>query len=112
MKSEKEKMLGGEFYSPIDKELVSERLSAKKLLKKLNVDEYIFSKKAALILRDLLPNTQADIHIEPPFYCDYGYNIHSGKRVFFNANCVVLDVAKVTIGSYVLFGPGVHLYTA
>ena len=35
-----------------------------------------------------------------------------GKHVFFNFNCVILDVATVTIGSHVLFGPAVQIYTA
>src|SRR5690606_27814825 len=35
-----------------------------------------------------------------------------GDRVFFNFNCVILDPAEVHIGSNVLFGPGVHIYTA
>lgn len=32
--------------------------------------------------------------------------------MFFNFNCVVLDVMQVTIGSNVLFGPSVQIYTA
>jgi maltose O-acetyltransferase len=112
MKSEKEKMLDGELYSPNDKELQEGRLKAKQLLHKLNVTEYLMNANSAGILRELLPNAPKDIYIEPPFHCDYGYNIHTGKRVYFNVNCVVLDVAKVTIGSNVLFGPGVQLYTA
>lgn len=32
--------------------------------------------------------------------------------MYFNVNCVVLDAMKVTIGSNVFFGPGVHIYTA
>lgn len=50
--------------------------------------------------------------IEPPYYCDYGSNITLGSGVFFNFNCVVLDPAPVTIGSNVLFGPAVQIYTA
>nr|WP_304944991.1 sugar O-acetyltransferase [Verrucomicrobium sp. BvORR034] len=53
-----------------------------------------------------------DAWIQPPFYCDYGYNIVLGSKVFFNFNCVVLDVMPVTIGSNVLFGPAVQIYTA
>ena len=44
--------------------------------------------------------------------CDYGANILLGERVFFNFNCVVLDVCRVTIGDYTLFGPAVQIYTA
>ena len=47
-----------------------------------------------------------------PFFCDYGSNIRLGNRVYFNFNCVILDVAPVSIGDNVLFGPGVHIYTA
>jgi len=112
MKTEKEKMLAGELYSPINRELVEERIRAKKLLHRLNVTEYLMSANVAGILKELIPNAPKDLYIEPPFFCDYGYNIHCGNRVYFNVNCVVLDVMKVTIGSNVLFGPGVQIYTA
>jgi maltose O-acetyltransferase len=49
--------------------------------------------------------------MEPPFFCDYGFNIELGERVFFNLNCVVLDVCRVRIGDYSLFGPGVQILT-
>lgn len=110
--TEKEKMLSGNLYSPVDKELMNDRIKAKNLLHRLNVTEYVFSKNAAFILRELLPNCPSDLYIEPPFYCDFGYNIFCGKRVYFNMNCVVLDVMKITIGDYVLVGPGTHIYTA
>ncbi len=112
MKTEKEKMLSGENYFSNDKELVLERAKAKKLLHKLNVTEYLMNGNARTILRELLSNAHKRIYIEPPFHCDYGYNIHLGEKVYFNVNCVVLDAAKVTIGSNVFIGPGVHIYTA
>ncbi len=37
-----------------------------------------------------------NVSIEPPFYCDYGSNIHLGDNVFFNFNCIVLDVTRGT----------------
>jgi maltose O-acetyltransferase len=49
--------------------------------------------------------------VQPPFWCDYGSNIRLGKRVFFNFNCIVLDVCAVRIGSFTLFGPGVQILT-
>jgi maltose O-acetyltransferase len=49
--------------------------------------------------------------MQPPFYCDYGSNIELGERVFFNFNCVVLDVCQVSIGDYTLLGPAVQIYT-
>jgi maltose O-acetyltransferase len=32
--------------------------------------------------------------------------------VFFNFNCVVLDVCPVRVGSFTMFGPAVQIYTA
>src|SRR5207253_3066525 len=35
-----------------------------------------------------------------------------GRKVYFNFNCVVLDVAAVRVGDFTLFGPAVQIYTA
>lgn len=112
MKTEKEKMILGENYFSNDKQLTLERKKAKQLLHKLNVIEYLVTANTRNIMRELLPNAHKRLYIEPPFYCDYGYNILSGENVYFNVNCVVLDAAKVTIGNNVLFGPNVQIYTA
>jgi maltose O-acetyltransferase len=112
MKPEKEKIIDGEPYLLGDLELKKDRRKAKNLLHRLNVTEFRMTKNARLIIAELLPNAGTNLYIEPPFFCDYGYNILCGDNVFFNVNCVVLDENKVTIGSHVLFGPGVQLYTA
>ncbi len=51
------------------------------------------------------------VWMQPPFFCDYGTNIELGERVFFNFHCIVLDVCRVRIGDYTLFGPGVQILT-
>lgn len=112
MKSEKDKMLAGENYLSDDKELVAERLRAKKLLHRLNVTEYVMNGNARNILHSLMPNAHKRLYIEPPFICDYGYNIYAGENVYINVNCVVLDEMKVEIGDNAFIGPGVHIYTA
>ncbi|HEX8326715.1 MAG TPA: sugar O-acetyltransferase [Hymenobacter sp.] len=112
MPSEKEKMLAGELYLASDPELVEARTRAKGLLHRLNVTEYLFTAAAQGILAELIPHTGQNFYVEPPFHCDYGSNIHCGDNVYFNVNCVVLDVAKITIGSRVMFGPAVQLYAA
>ena len=112
MKTEKEKMLAGDKYDSSDKILTAERRIAKKLLHKLNVTEYLMNGNARQILRLLLPNSDRKIYVEPPFFCDYGYNIYAGANVYFNVNCVLLDTMKIEIGNNVFFGPGVQIYTA
>jgi maltose O-acetyltransferase len=112
MATEKEKMLAGQLYLASDEELTEERLKARNLLKKLNesAPEDVRSRKQ--LFKELLGGIGKDFWIEPPFFCDYGYNIHVGEQVFFNFDCVVLDVSQVTIGDRCLFGPKVQIYTA
>ena len=112
MKSEKEKMLAGELYNASDPVLVAERLHARTLTYQLNVTHYGDEIAYRRILSELLPNVTSRTLIEPPFYCDYGYNIYAGENLFFNFNCVLLDVMPIRIGSNVMFGPNVQLYTA
>lgn len=112
MASERDKMVRGELYDPLDPQLVDERRRARLLCKVLNETSEDEPAERDRILKELIPNAGVDLWLQPPFYCDYGSNIALGDKVFFNFNCVVLDVAPVTIGNYVLFGPAVQLYTA
>lgn len=39
-------------------------------------------------------------------------NAELGENVFFNFNCVLLDVCRIRIGAHTRFGPAVQVYTA
>ncbi len=112
MKTEKQKMLTGELYDASDPQLSAERSSARVLCKKYNdsTDDQELLRKE--ILQELIGGYSEGLSIEPPFFCDYGSNISVGEKVYFNLNCVILDVNMVTIGSNVLFGPNVQIYPA
>jgi maltose O-acetyltransferase len=112
MQTEKQKMLAGELYDALDPQLSEERLQARLLLKQLNESREDYPIERSRIIKELIPNAGEGLWLQPPFYCDYGYNIIVGEKVFFNFNCVVLDVMPVTIGSRTLFGPNVQIYTA
>jgi maltose O-acetyltransferase len=112
MKTEKEKMLSGELYDATDLQLSDERLKARLLIKALNETREDEPEKRNEILKELIPDAGPGLWLQPPFYCDYGSNIRIGEKVFFNFNCVVLDVMQVSIGSRTLFGPNVQIYTA
>ncbi|NIC06168.1 sugar O-acetyltransferase [Billgrantia bachuensis] len=112
MRTEKEKMLAGELYDPRDAQLQRERRRARLLTKAFNDSSDDQGSERKRLLLELFGTMGKGTLIEPPFYCDYGGNITLGERVFFNFNCVILDVAQVTIGNHVLFGPGVQVYTA
>jgi len=112
MKTEKEKMLAGELYDALDPQLSEERVRTRMLLKELNDSSEDNPGEREKVLQQLIPGAGTDLWLQPPFFCDYGTNISIGDKVFFNFNCVVLDVARVTIGSRTLFGPNVQIYTA
>lgn len=110
-KSEKEKMLSGEYYSADDQELIAERDHARKLTFEYNNTKPDEKEKRLEILKQLI-NAKGSLHIEPPFYCDYGYNIEVGENFYANCGCIILDVGKVKIGDNVLLAPNVQVYTA
>ena len=111
MATEKQKMLAGELYRGDDPQLVEERLRTRQLCSGLNTLAASDEKQRQALTCELF-GVQTDCYITPPFRCDYGSNIRLGERVYFNFDCVILDVAPVAIGHRVLFGPGVHIYAA
>ncbi|MFC5623928.1 sugar O-acetyltransferase [Algoriphagus winogradskyi] len=110
--TEKEKMLAGELYQAGDPELVAERLKVRKLVKSFNDSNPEDIDFRVSLIRKIFGKTGKNFWVEPPFFCDYGYNIEVGDDVFFNFNCVVLDVVKVTLGDRVLVAPNVQFYSA
>ena len=111
MSSEREKMLAGELYDPMDPQLVAARTRARDLCQALNATRETESEARRAILRELFGRGGESVWMQPPFFCDYGANIELGERVFFNFNCVVLDACRVRIGDFTLFGPGVQILT-
>jgi maltose O-acetyltransferase len=112
MRTEREKMLAGELYDPLDPELVRARTRARDLCQDLNATREAQQDERRRILRELFGAGGEDVWMQPPFFCDYGSNIVLGTKCFFNFNCVVLDVCEVRVGDYTLFGPAVQVYTA
>ncbi len=105
-------MLAGALYDPMDTELVKARARARDLCQTLNNSRETEEAKRRGILTDLFGRGGESVWMQPPFFCDYGSNIELGERVFFNFNCVVLDVCKVKIGDFTLFGPAVQILTS
>lgn len=107
-----ERMGSGELYNAGDPALISARDRAKRLTWRYNQMDPTDRAGQAAILRELLGQVGEGCWIEPSFRCDYGRQIFIGDFFFANYDCIFLDVAPITIGNRVLFGPRVGLYTA
>lgn len=105
-------MLSGQPYQAHDRELIQERRLTRLLIHQYNhltPGEKTHQQK---IIRELIGTIGEQFVIEPPFRCDYGYNIHLGENFYSNFNLVILDCAEVRIGNNALIGPDVGIYTA
>ena len=99
MNAEHHKMVAGDLYEPTSPELVAGRKRARDLCGALNATREDEREERRRILRELFAAGGESVWMQPPFFCDYVFNIALGERVFFNFNCVVLDVCPVRIGS-------------
>ena len=88
-----------------DDEIMAQQMNERRFMQWLNTDRSDF---AAIreIVKELLGKSNKAM-INPPFYCDYGFNIEVGENFFANYNCTILDVAKVKIGKNCLLAPNV-----
>lgn len=109
---QRERMLAGLPYKAWMDGLAEERLKARKLVQEFNLSEPEDLAKRTELIGRILGKVGKNAYIEPPFRCDYGSNIEIGDDFYANYNCIVLDVAKVTIGNNVMLAPNVAIYTA
>lgn len=110
--TEKEKMLAGKLYSAEDEELSALRRKARNLCWQYNQTNEDQKQLRRSILDELIGSKGKNPNIKPSFRCDYGFNISVGDNFYANYDCIILDVAPVTIGHNVMFGPRVCVYTA
>lgn len=94
-----------------DKEVFEQQKPARRLTQKLNSADRSDFETIGKIVKELLGKSE-NAFINPPFYCDYGFNIEVGKNFFANYNCTILDVGKVKIGDNCQIAPNVSIYTA
>lgn len=111
MRTEKVKMLSGEPYDCGDTELITRWHLAKQLQREYNNTPSDNAERLSVLLDELIGSRGENVWISAPIFVDYGENIHIGKNVEINMNCVFLDCNKITIGDYSGIGPGVHIYT-
>ncbi|GES96310.1 sugar O-acetyltransferase [Rhizophagus clarus] len=107
--SEKEKALAGLPYLASSEELINERFKAKEILYKynnskpgrVNSEE---DRERDNMIRKLLGSVGKNVKVKPPFYCDYGYNIHVGD--YYNPILKSRRSFPIKIGNDVWIGGG------
>jgi maltose O-acetyltransferase len=105
-------MLRGELYIADDAELESDYARAQDLLERYNATVHAGQAERDRILRELLGQVGEGVVVRPPFRCEYGTRVSIGARTFFNYDCLMLDVAPVTIGEDCQIASRVQLLTA
>ena len=94
-----------------DESVMEQQKRARILTQKLNTADRSDYETLGGIVKELLGRSDG-AWINPPFYCDYGFNIEVGSNFFANYNCTMLDVAKIKIGDNCFMASNVAIYTA
>ena len=110
-KSHMQKMRDMEMFWNSDEEICRVKKNARALADRYNRTTEDEAETRLAILKELLGDCDDQVNIRPNFHCDYGFNIHVGKKFFANYDCVMLDSAPITIGDYCLMGPKTCFYT-
>lgn len=110
--NQKERMLSGLPYKAWLDGLEEEREECKRKIYAFNLLPPDRRDDIPELLKKLLGKTGENVWIEPPFHCDYGWNIEVGENFFANYSLTILDVGKVKIGDNAQIAPNVSIYTA
>ena len=105
-------MLRGELYLADDPQLTAERARARELLERFNGIRACEAELRDQLLRELLGDVGEGVVVLPTFRCDYGTQISLGAGTFVNYDCVMLDVAPITVGAACQLATRVQLLTA
>lgn len=108
----RELMLSGKMYNDLTDELVKQREQTVFLTNEYNRSFGQEGVYREAILRKFLKSIGEEVHFEPNFRCEFGFNITIGNHFYANFDCIMLDANTITIGDHVLIGPRVGLYTA
>jgi len=108
----KERMLRGELYSADDVDLPADFRRAPEILDRYNRSASTEQELRDRLLRELLGECGEGVHIRPPFHLEFGTRVSIGAGTFFNYDCLMLDVAPITIGAACQLATRVQLLTA
>lgn len=106
-----DKLDAGQEYYFLDPQVAARKADSAKLCAEFNqlppTDPAAQTKKA----KEILGSHGERVSMQAPIYFDNGKNIHVGEDFLSNYNLTILDIAPVNIGSHVMIGPNVDIYT-
>ena len=106
--TEYERMAAGLLYNDGEPQMLAERKRAAELCHDYNYHTRPTDGEAKrAILEQLLGSMGKHCSITPPFWCDFGYNIHVGEGFYANHGLNMLDGAPITIGQTAISAPRV-----
>lgn len=104
-------MASGEMYDDTHPLLCERRIFAAQTLKEYEESLGQNTQERIIILKKLLKSVGENVHFEPRFSVEFGFNISVGNNFYGNADLMILDGGEVRIGNHVFFGPKCGLYT-
>jgi acetyltransferase-like isoleucine patch superfamily enzyme len=126
-RSEKEKMLAGDWFGVFDQGLMTERDKCKGAVYRFNstANEHvgvslgsrdllfraILSARGARHERSVCGHYGENVYVDTPFTCDYGYNLSIADNVEIGTSCRLLDSGRITIGRNTTIGANVTIDT-
>lgn len=105
-------MLNGEVYDAVHPEFLRRLEVTRQKIWEFNNLNPAMTAELKSLFRSIVADCGEKFHVNQPFRCDYGCNIHIGNNFFANFNLTILDEASVSIGNDVFIGPNVSIYTA
>ena len=112
LEEQRQFILSGKVYNDLTPELIKARENTVFLTNKYNKSFGKPTSEREAILKNLLKSIGKNVHFEPTFRCEFGFNISIGDNFYANFDCVMLDGGGIEIGNNVLFGPRVGIYTS
>ena len=110
--SDWDRMVAGKLYNSASEDIAKQHAQGLTRCDRFNRIPMGWQKAKQRALEKLIPSVKGKgLAVFAPLYCEYGINIHVGQECFFNYNCVLLDVAPITLGNGVWLGANVTLAT-
>ena len=104
-------MRSGQWYLPGSDESNAQHHATWALTREFNALSNTDPQRATELLSRMFAPHSATPDIWAPLHLEYGVNTTFGEGCYMNFNCVILDIAEITVGAGTLFGPACQLIT-